>query len=293
VHIETLKVFCDLVELSSFSAAASNNYVTQSAVSQQVRTLEERYGRKLLERARGYVRLTPAGRVFYEASKDIVARYAEMESRVQRVTQVISGDIRVLTVHTVGLYELAAPVRRFLRTHPQVNLRIEYSRSSRVYEQVQKGEADVGIVAFPTKRPQIAVVPFREDRLLLICPPNHPLAAKQRISVKKLHGQAFVGFERDLPTRKQTDRFLRKHGVEVDYKMELDNIETIKRVVEIGTGCALLPEPAVRQEVRNRTVAAVQIREETLLRPLGIIYRQDQQLSPAREKFIELLSQQR
>ena len=124
---------------------------------------------------------------------------------------------------------------------------------------------------------------------MLVCPPNHPLAQHQRISIKKLDGLDFVGFERDLPTRKQTDRILRRNGVEVHYKMELDNIETIKRVVEIGTGCALLPEPAVRQEVKNRTISTVHIRDETLLRPLGIIYRQGQHLSPATDRFIKFL----
>ena len=289
MHIETLKIFCDLVEMASFSAAASQNFVTQSAVSQQVRTLEDKYGRKLLERGRGYLRLTPAGKVLYEASQEIVNRFHEMESRVQRLTDTIAGTIHVFTVHTVGLYELAAPVRRFLRAYPQVNLRVEYSRSNRVYDEVKRGEADLGIVAYPTRRPQITVVPFREDRLVLICPPNHPLASQQRISIKKLVGEEFIGFERDLPTRKQIDRILRRHDVEVRYKMELDNIETIKRVVEIGTGCALLPEPAVRQEVKNRTLVAVQIRDDALLRPLGIIYRRGQQLSPAKEKFIEFL----
>lgn len=289
MHIETLKIFCDLVEMSSFSAAASNNFVTQSAVSQQVRTLENKYGRKLLDRGRGYVRLTSAGKVVYEASKEIVSRFNEMESRVQQLTRVIGGTVHVFTVHTVGLYELAAPVRRFLRAYPQVNLRIEYTRSNRVYDEVKRGEADLGIVAYPIQRPQIAVIPFREDRLVLICPPGHPLASHQRISIKRLVGEEFVGFERDLPTRKHTDRILRRHGVEVRYRMELDNIETIKRVVEIGTGCALLPEPAVHQEVKNRTLAAVQIRDDTLLRPLGIIHRRGQQLSPAKEKFIEFL----
>jgi DNA-binding transcriptional LysR family regulator len=289
MHIEILKVFCDLVELSSFSAAASNNFVTQSAVSQQVRMLEEKYGRKLLERARGRVRPTAAGQMFYEGSKDIVNRFREMESRLEQLSNTIAGSIHVLTVHTVGLYELSGPVQRFLRSHPQVNLRIEYSRSSRIYDEVQKGNADLGIVAYPSRRAQISLVPFREDRLVLICPPRHPLARYQRMSIKRLAGQDFVGFERDLPTRRHTDRLLRRNGVTVRYTMELDNIETIKRVVEIGAGCALLPEPAVRQEVKNRTVAAVQIRDETLLRPLGIIYRQGRHLSPATGKFINFL----
>lgn len=289
MHIESLKVFCDLVEMGSFSAAAASNYVTQSAVSQQVRSLEDKYGRKLLDRGRGHVRTTPAGQVFYEVSKDIVHRFREMENRLQHLTNVVAGSIRVLTVHTVGLYELSGPVRRFLRSYPHVNLRIEYARSNRIYEEVQKGDADLGIVAYPSRRAQFVLIPYREDRLVLICPPNHPLAKHHSVSIKKLVGQDFVGFERDLPTRKETDRILRRNGVDVRYKMELDNIETIKRVVEIGTGCALLPEPAVRQEVKARSIVAVQIRDETFLRPLGIICRTGQHLSPATEKFIQYL----
>jgi DNA-binding transcriptional LysR family regulator len=289
MHIESLKVFCDLVEMGSFSAAAANNYVTQSAVSQQIRNLEDKYGRKLLDRGHGQVRPTPAGQVFYEVSKDIVHRFREMETRLQRLTKVVAGSIRVLTVHKVGLYELSGPVRRFLRAYPHVNLRIEYARSNRIYEEVQKGDADLGIVAYPSRRGQVVLIPYREDRLVLICPPSHPLAKHQSVSIKKLAGQDFVGFERDLPTRKETDRILRRNGVDVRYKMELDNIETIKRVVEIGTGCALLPEPAVRQEVKARSIIAVQIRDETFLRPLGIICRQGQHLSPATEKFIQYL----
>jgi DNA-binding transcriptional LysR family regulator len=289
MHIESLKVFCDLVEMGSFSAAAANNYVTQSAVSQQIRSLEDKYGRKLLERGRAPLRPTPAGQIFYEASKDIVLRFREMENRLQQLSNVVAGSIHVLTVPTVGLYELSGPVRRFLRAYPHVNLRIEYSRSNRIYEEVQKGDADLGIVAYPSRRSQVVLVPFRQDRLLLICPPTHPLAKHHSVSVKKLAGLDFFGYERDLPTRKETDRILRRNGVDVRYQMVLDNIETIKRVVEIGTGCALLPEPAVRQEVKNRSIVAVQVRDETFLRPLGIIYRQGDHRSPATEKFIQYL----
>jgi DNA-binding transcriptional LysR family regulator len=292
MHIETLKVFCDVVEMRSFSAAASHNYVTQSAVSQQIRALEEKYGRKLMERTRGHVRLTPAGEVFYEASKTIIDRFRDMEGHLQRLGNVIAGSVRVLTVHSIGLYELSGPVKRYLRAYPQVNLHVEYSRSSKVYEDVLKGDADLGIVAYPTRRPGVVVVPFRDDRLVVICPPQHPLARRRRIPLRLLDGEAFVGYEKDVPTRRAIDRILRQSGVEVRYRMELDNIETIKRVVEIGTGCSILPEPAVRQEVRNRTLAALQISDHTLMRPLGIIHRQGRHFSPATQKFIEFLCAQ-
>jgi DNA-binding transcriptional LysR family regulator len=290
VHLETLKVFCDVVETRSFSAAAAQNFVTQSAVSQQIRTLEGRYGRPLLERTRGNVQLTPAGEILYQVSKDIVQRYHEMESRLQALAEVVGGTVRVATVHSVGLYELSAQLKRYLKAYPQVHLHLEYSRSNKIYEDALRGNIDVGVVAYPARRPQINVIPFREDRLVLVCPPSHALAQHRQVSIRKLAGEPLVGYERDIPTRKETDRLLRRYGVEVRYVMELDNIETIKRVVEIGTGLAILPEPAVRPEVKSRSLVAIQFSDERFVRTLGIIHRQGKHFSPAAEKFIQFLS---
>lgn len=289
MHLESLKVFCDVVETRSFSTAASQNFVTQSAVSQQIRALEEKYGRRLLERTRGNVHLTPAGEVLYQASKEIVQRWQDVEAQLHALANVVSGTVRVATVHSVGLYELSGQIKRYLKAHPQVNLRLEYCRANRIYEDVLKGATDLGVVAYPARRPQLAILPFREDRLVLVCPPGHELARHRQVSIRRLSGQPLVGFERDIPTRKETDRLLRRYGVEAHYAMELDNIETIKRVVEIGTGIAVLPEPAVQLEVKGRTLAAVQLSDEVFLRPLGIIHRQGKEFSPAAARFIEFL----
>src|SRR5215831_14242131 len=159
MHLETLKVFCDVVETKSFSVAASQNYVTQSAVSQQVRMLEEKYGRRLLERTRGNVQLTPAGEIFYRASKEIVDRYQDLEAELQAVTNVIAGTVRVATVHTIGLYELSAQLKRFLKAYPQAQLMLEYGRSTKIYDDALKGHGDLGVVAYPARRPGITVVP--------------------------------------------------------------------------------------------------------------------------------------
>jgi DNA-binding transcriptional LysR family regulator len=289
MHLETLKVFCDIVETRSFSTAASKNFVTQSAVSQQIRMLEQRYGRRLLERTRGNVQLTPTGHVLYQASKEIVERYADMEARLQAVTEVVAGTVRVGTVHSIGLYELAGPLKKYLQAYPQVNLALEYSRANKIYDDTFKGNVDLGVVAYPQKRPGLVVIPYRQDRLVLACPPGHRLAAQRRVTVKKLAGQPLVGFERDIPTRKETDRMLRRYGVDAQYVMELDNVETIKRVVEIGRGLAILPEPAIAREVDGGSLVAVQLADEMFLRPLGIIHRQGKHFSPAAEKFIEYL----
>ncbi|MGH7819463.1 MAG: LysR family transcriptional regulator, partial [Candidatus Binatia bacterium] len=272
MQIETLKVFCDVVESHSFSAAASRNFVTQSAVSQQIRVLEARFERKLIERTRGHVQVTPAGEILYQASKEIVIRYLEMEGRLQAMSHVVGGNLRISTVYSVGLYELSAPLRRFLRAYPQVNVHLDYSRANKIQEDVLRGSIDLGIVAYPSRRPYMVVLPFREDRLVVVCHPQHPLARSRSIPLKKLHNERFVGFERDIPTRKAVDRVLRSHGVAVRYVAEVDNIDTIKRFVEIGQGVAIVPEPAVQTEVKSETLSVVHVSDDKMLRPLAIVH---------------------
>jgi DNA-binding transcriptional LysR family regulator len=289
MHIETLKVFCDLADTGSFSLAASKNFITQSAVSQQIRSLEERYGRELVERSKGHVRLTQAGEVLYHASKEILQKYREIEDSLQTLSRSVSGTVRVATVYSVGLYELSSPLKRYLQAFPDVNVHLEYSRANNIYEDVSRGDIDLGIVAYPSKRPQILVTPFREDRLVLICAPQHPFARQQRISIKKLDGEKFVGFERDIPTRRALDRLFRRHGIKIHYVTEVDNIETIKRVVEIGSGIAIVPELCVLQEVKNDTLKAVQFTDEVVMRPLGIISKRGRRFTPAVQEFIDFL----
>lgn len=293
MHIETLKVFCDLAETGSFSLAASKNFITQSAVSQQIRSLEERYSRELVERSKGHIRLTPAGEVLYQAGKEIIQKYREIEDSLQTLSHSVAGTVRVATVYSVGLYELSSPLKKYLRTFPDVNIHLEYTRANKIYEEVIRGDMDLGIVAYPSKRPQILITPFREDRLVLVCAPQHPFAEFHRFSIKRLNGEKFVGFERDVPTRRALDRIFRRHGIKAQYIMEVDNIETIKRVVEIGSGISIVPELSIAQEVRAETLKVVQFTDEVIVRPLGIISKRGRRFTPAVQEFIDLLQGKR
>ena len=143
MHIETLKVFCDIIESGSVSYAASQNFVTQSAVSQQVRSLEDKYECRLLERARAGVKPTPAGQILYNSSKEIVRRFIELENRLREIGSVVAGSIRVGTVYSVGLHELPPYLSEFLRAFPQVNVHLEYLRSNKIYEDLVEGKIDL------------------------------------------------------------------------------------------------------------------------------------------------------
>lgn len=289
MHIETLKVFCDVVETGSFSVAASQNFITQSAVSQQLRTLEAKYHCKLLERGRSGAKATPAGDILYRAACDILERYREIETQLQESANVVSGSLRIGIVYSVGVHELPPYRKEYLREYPQVNIHVDYLRPGKIYEEAIAGRIDLGIVAYPTKHPQITIVPFREDRLVLICPPHHPFASLRQIMLARLDGEAFVGYDRDMATRRPLDQLFRDEDVNVRYVGEFDNISTIKEAVEIGQGISIVPEASVQREVERGTLKVVHLAEELPPRPLGIVHKKGRHLSPAAVRFIEVL----
>lgn len=295
MHIETLKVFCDLVEMQSFSLAAERNFVTQSAVSQQIRTLEDKFKRRLLERVRGRreVRLTAAGEVFYRESKSVLESFAHLNESMNSLVGKISGVVKVATVYSVGLHELPPKVREFMTKFPSAKIDLEYSRTTRVTRDVVNGTVELGVVAFPEPRRGLTIVPMHSDRLVLICPPDHEFAERTEIEVIELQGRDFVFFERDTPTRKATDKILKSYGVEVSKSAEFDNIETIKRAVEVSFGLAIVPQPSVVDEEKNGQLAVVKFKEKDWIRPVGVIYRTDRNLSLAAKKFVQLLDNKR
>src|SRR5262249_10378719 len=205
--------------------------------------LEQRYGRRLLERTRGSVQLTPAGELLYQASKEMVRLHQDLEARLQALAHVVAGAVRVATVHSIGLHGLGGAIRRYLKAYPQVTLPLESSRSNKIYEDALKGSIALGIVASPARRPRLTILPFRDDRLVLVCPSTHPLARQRRVAIARLAGEPLVGYERGIPTPQETDRILRRYGCEPPHVMELHNVEKIQRVVEIRAAAGLLPHP--------------------------------------------------
>lgn len=289
MQIESLKVFCDLAETESFTKAAQINGVTQSAVSQQISSLERQFKSLLIERSKKKFRLTREGQVLYDYSKQIIQTYDSLHSKLQEIKDIISGTIRVATIYSIGLHDLPPYLKKFLKTYPTVNVHVEYRRSNQVYEDVLGNVVDIGLVAFPTKDSKLEIVPLRRDSMVLICHPQHPFAKSRTLKVKELAGQKFVGFEPDIPTRRAIDKVFREQGVSVQYVMEFDNIETVKRAVEIDAGVAIVPHGCVTQEIAKQTLSEVRLDGTELFRPLAAIYKKNKVLSPAMKQFINVL----
>ena len=289
MQIESLKLFCDLAETTSFTKAAKINGVTQSAVSQQISSLETKFEAVLIERSKKKFTLTKEGNTLYKYSKQIVQTYDELRHKIQEIQNVVTGTIKVVTIYSIGLHELPPYLKKFLKKHPTVNVSVEYRRATQLYEDIVTGMADIGLVAYPQKDPRLQVTSLAEDMLVLICHPDQPLAQQPTVKLSEIASHKFIAFEPDIPTRRAIDKILRDRNVDVDHAMEFDNIETVKRAVEIDAGISIVPRSPVAQEVAKKTIAMVEIEDEQFYRPLAAVHKKSKVLSPAMKEFLALL----
>jgi DNA-binding transcriptional LysR family regulator len=289
VQIESFKVFCDLAETESFTKAALINNITQSAVSQQITSLERQLKTLLIERSKKKFRLTREGELLYEHGKQIILTYEGLVHRLQELRDVISGTIRIAAIYSIGLHDLQPYVKRFLKAHPSVKVHVEYQRANQVYDDVLGNVVDIGLIAYPLKESKLETIALKPEKLVLICAPGHAFTKSKGLKVSQLEGQKFIGFEPDIPTRKAIDRELKEHGVAVKHVMEFDNIETVKRAVEIGAGVSIVPAGTVAQEVSKNTLVATPFADIELNRPIGLIHKKSKVLSPAMKQFIAAL----
>lgn len=291
MHIENLKIFSDLVETESFSRAAKLNGITQSAVSQQLRAMEKHFKVLIVDRSQKQFRLTREGSKLYESSKDILHLYEKLNSELQEMKKVISGTIHISTIYSIGLHELPPYIKKFMQAYPDVNVRVEYRRSNLVYEDILHNSVDLGLIAYPSKMRQLETIPFSEDELVLIASPQNPIANKKGLKIEDLKHARLVGFESDIPTRKATDQIFKEANIDATPHMEFDNIETVKRAVEIDAGISFVPSATVQQEIKQGLLKSIPLPGgKTVKRPLAIIHRKGRVLTPAMKKFIAMLT---
>ena len=227
--------------------------------------------------------------MLYDYSKQIIQTHESLHSKLQELKDIISGTIRLATIYSIGLHDLPPYIKKFMKSYPTVNVHVEYRRANQVYEDVFSNVVDLGLVAYPQKDTKLEIVPLRKEPLVLICHPQHPFARQKTVKLKNMVGQKVIGFEPDIPTRKALDKILREHGVDVKHVMEFDNVETVKRAVEIDAGISIVPLGTVLQEVSKQTLAAIEIDDGEFYRPLAAIYKKNKVLSPAMKQFLTIL----
>jgi DNA-binding transcriptional LysR family regulator len=290
VNFDHLKLFRDIAHTRSVSRGAQMNEVSQSAASQHLQELERNLSVTLLDRSTRPLGLTSAGRLYYDLCRDVLRRKEEFDASLGGLLHGVDGTVRVASIYSVGLSEMSSLEAEFHRRWPDAVLRVDYLRPEKVYEQVAAEKADLGLVSYPEPTKEIAVIPWREEEMVLACAPSHPLAGLPRLSIRALEGVNFIGFDEELPIRREVDRYLRDHDVSVNLVMHFDNLQMIKEAVVLGHGVSIAPKRILGSELAAGRLVAVPL-SDPLTRPLGILHRKRRKLNSAAESLLKLLQE--
>ena len=287
-----LRLFKDIAQTRSMSRGAAMNDVSQSAASQHIQELERELGVTLLDRATRPLEVTGAGKLYYEMCRDVLRRHGEFEAELDRLKNRVEGTVRIASIYSVGLSEMSHLEQEFSRRYPDATLEVEYLRPEKVYEAVVTDRADLGLMSYAEPSKEVVVLPWRKEEMVVAVSPYHTLAQSTEVSPQDLAGMDFVGFDADLPIRRDVDRFLREQHVHVNVTLHFDNIQMIKEAVAHGSGISIMPARVMAAEVAQGRLVPVPIVAPDLYRPLGIVHRRKKRLHRAAQAFLELLQEE-
>jgi DNA-binding transcriptional LysR family regulator len=260
---------------------------TQPAVSQAIRRLEIELGEPLFDRSSKDGTLTAAGRVLFGVAQQILNLRHGAHAALKELKDLHRGKLTLSANEYTVMYLLPIlPV--FRARHPHIKVEVKRSLASRIPSEILGRDTEIGIVSFKPNDAAIAAVPVVMDELTLIVPPDHPLAAKQTVSVRDLGAESFIAHNVASPYRERVVRAFEKYRTPLNISMEMPTLEAIKRCVEQGMGVALVPRLAARAEIERGQVAALTVREMRLERRLQLIYRKGATLSHAARAFLRV-----
>jgi DNA-binding transcriptional LysR family regulator len=291
LQIRSLKVFCDVVRRRSFSQAASDHGMTQSAASQTVQGIEEFLAVQLIDRSKRPFVLTAEGQRFYDGLTNVLRQFDGLVNEIRQVSDEVNGQVAIASIYSVGLSYLPAIEERFSEGFPQSTHVIQLAHPHEVYRMVEQGTVDFGLISYPEASKSILATHWRDEPMILIASPRHRLANATGVSPADLSSHAMVAFAPQLRIRQEIDRYLRNQGVGMRVVIELDNIDSVKHAVMVNSGLAIVPEPTVSAELATGAVKALHSPWMKLTRPLGVIQRRNVGPSRSARAFLELLLQ--
>ena len=288
MDFDQLTTFLEVAKQGNFSRAGEKVFRSQSAVSAQIRQLEQDYGTKLLDRSGKRVALTPAGEVLFEYATRLLALRGESLRAVADQDRVPRGVLAIGANEATCLYVLPETFSEYRRRYPEVKINIYRNFSHKISERLQDGLIDVGILTMPVKLSRVVVKRIFQDRLVLMTSPNHPLANLSSVSVEAIAEHPII-LPKTGNTRKTMDKIFRPYQAQLRIAMELPSVAMIKAFVASGMGVSLISESFAEQECRAGDLKLIPLSDITLCRELGLVYHQDRTLPQSAVAFIELV----
>ncbi len=291
MNLRDLELFCEVAHRRNFSKAAKAHGISQPAASEIVKGLEEQLGCELINRAIRPLELTPEGRIYYDGCRELLDGYRRLQDRILQRRDKVVGPVRIASIYSVGLLQMDCYVKEFERLYPDAALDIQYVRPEAVLTSVLNEEVDLGLMSFAPKRADLVNETWQNQKIVVVVAPAHRLAARDCVQSSELDGEAMVGFTPELRMRQETDRWLKRAKVTVNVVHEFDNIENIKRAVEVGSGLGLLPVQTVRREIEFGSLVAISLEDANWVRRLDIVYRKTKPFTTAISRFLDLMHQ--
>jgi LysR family transcriptional regulator, transcriptional activator of the cysJI operon len=287
--LDNVKLFADVAASRSVSRAALMNGVSQSAVSQHLHEAEQALGVQLLDRSTRPLQLTEAGHLYFEFCQAVLRRKQRFEDALDQLRGRAQNAVRVAAIYSVGISDISRLKSELLHLLPEATLEVEYLHSKKVHEAVLMERADLGLLSYPEPDKEIATIPWRQEQMMVVLAPSHPLAPAGVLRSADLAQQDFVAFDDDLRVGWEVKRYLRERGVEVRVVMHFDNIQTMKEALTLGTSISILPVRVLRNDLEQGRLRAIPIEDCTLVRPMGVIHRRSRRFNRATQAFLDLL----
>ncbi|MDH3494718.1 MAG: LysR family transcriptional regulator [Acidobacteriota bacterium] len=267
-----LRTFKEVAQTLNFTKASENLYLTQSAVSHQIRSLEEELGVKLFIRGNTGVSLTDPGKSALEYAKRIVAEADKMQEEVAERENRRVGRVRVAAATQALVYLFAPLFEDFMDAYERVDLVFRTTVSTdQTIDDILNGVADIGFASLPVYSPNLEVTELFEDELKLTSGPRHPFAKQKKVRVSDLQNERFILFERGASIRRATDSFFKSIGVEPEMALESNDTYFIKLMIEHGLGVSLIPSWAIREEVKNGELSDARVEGHELKRSVAMV----------------------
>jgi DNA-binding transcriptional LysR family regulator len=292
MDFDQLATFVYVAKLKSFSRAGQKVFRSQSAVSAQIRQLEQAYRAKLLDRSAKSVELTPAGEVLFEYAERLLRLRDESIQFVADRGNTVQGPVLFGANEATCLYLLPDIFAEFQRRFPLVHISIYRNFSHKILQRIEDGSIDVGIVTLPAKSPNLKVHNIHRDRLRFMVSARNPLAQRSKLTLEEVASQPLI-LPRTGFTRQVLDKLFRPYRSRIHVAMELPSIGMIKRFVAADAGVSIISESFAKDYVKAGEVKLLAVEGVDLWRELGLIYRRDRSLPRAAQALIGMIREHR
>ncbi len=291
INLNHLHYFYEVARHGSFTRAARELLVSQSALSVQIRALESSLGSRLFDRRSGGVVLTDAGQRAFAVAERVFADVDQLISDFRQSGRLLAGAVSIGTVNSIGIYVLPAILTKYRAKYPDVRIHIDFRESERVMDQLIQGKTDLAVVPWERSYPDLNAIPLTRQKLFIVAPADHPLARADQVNPRDLEAHPFVGYHEGMHTRAMIDALFKRMSITVHYVVESTNAATIKHMVMAGMGLGFLPESAVSSEIRRGQLVRLEVPLLVISQDVTLYLRKNRTLPRAAVGFVEFLKE--